>query len=169
MSTRALTEASYVVLGLLDQHEPATPYELKQRAQIGVFNFWSIPHTQLYAECDRLAVDGLLDEEREEGGRLCCFFRLTATGRAAFEAWRAEPTSALYETRDPGTLKLFFGGDPAALAVGQLAAHRDKLATFEALRDANPDLPEGMRLALEVGIAHQREYVRFWSGLAPGE
>jgi hypothetical protein len=27
------------------------------------------------------------------------------------------------------------------------------------------DMPEGMRLALEAGIGHAREYVRFWSRL----
>lgn len=27
------------------------------------------------------------------------------------------------------------------------------------------EMPEGMRLALEAGIGHEREYVRFWSGM----
>ena len=27
-------------------------------------------------------------------------------------------------------------------------------------------MPEGVRLALEAGIGHEREYVRFWSRLA---
>ncbi len=169
VSTRTLTETSYVVLGLLDQHEPATPYDLKQRAQLGVFNFWSIPHTQLYTECGRLAEDGLLEEEQEQTGRRRRFYRLTQVGRDALQAWRAEPTAALYETRDPGTLKLFFGGDPAQLAVGQLAAHREKLETFEHLHASLPELSEGMRLALEVGIGHQREYVRFWTALLPAD
>jgi hypothetical protein len=34
------------------------------------------------------------------------------------------------------------------------------------MRDAMPDMSEGMRLALEAGIGHAREYVRFWSRLA---
>jgi hypothetical protein len=29
-----------------------------------------------------------------------------------------------------------------------------------------PDAPSGWRLALEVGIAHEREFIRFWSKLA---
>ena len=44
--------------GLLDRFEPATPYQLKQIAQVSIFHFWSIPHTQLYTECARLAEGG---------------------------------------------------------------------------------------------------------------
>ena len=32
--------------------------------------------------------------------------------------------------------------------------------------DGLGDVPEGTRLALEAGIGHEREYVRFWSKLA---
>jgi DNA-binding PadR family transcriptional regulator len=166
MSTPRLTETSYIVLGLLELGEPATPYDLKRFAQLSVFNFWSVPHTQLYTECARLAKAGLLSERREDTGRRRRVYRLTAAGRRALEQWRAEPTAALYEGRDPGTLKLFFGGDPAALAAAQERAHRRKLQSFEKLHaEAGPHMPRGMRLALEVGIGHEREYVRFWSRL----
>jgi len=169
VSTRALSETSYVVLGLLERFAPATPYELKRHAQRTVFNFWSVPHTQLYTECARLAGEGLVDEEREEGGRRRRIYRLTPDGLAALDAWRAQPTNALYEARDPGTLKLFFGADPATLAAAQLTAHEERLAGFEAqLADAGDAIPTGMRLALEMGIGHEREYVRFWSRLAEG-
>jgi DNA-binding PadR family transcriptional regulator len=166
MSTPRLTETSYIVLGLLEQGEPATPYDLKRFAQLSVFNFWSVPHTQLYTECARLAKAGLLSERREQQGRRRRVYRLTAAGRRALEQWRAEPTDELYEGRDPGTLKLFFGADPAALAAAQERAHRRKLKAFEQLHaEAGAHMPEGMRLALEVGIGHEREYVRFWSRL----
>ena len=59
-----LTETSYIVLGLLEQGEPATPYDLKRFAQLSTSNFWSVPHTQLYTECARLAGEGLLDERQ---------------------------------------------------------------------------------------------------------
>ena len=40
------------------------------------------------------------------------------------------------------------------------------LREFERLRDgAGEVVPEGMRLALESGIGHEREYVRFWRRL----
>src|SRR5271170_4958152 len=57
-----LTEASYMVLGLVELAGQATPYDLKRVAQMSTNYFWSIPHTQLYSECARLAGEGLLDE-----------------------------------------------------------------------------------------------------------
>ncbi len=161
-----LTEASYIVLGLLEQAEPATPYDLKQLAQISTNNFWSVPHTQLYTECARLAGEGLLDERQERGGRRRRTYRLTKRGRAALEAWRDEPTDDLYELRDASTLKLFFGGDPAKLASTQLEAHRRRLKLCEQLLASLPETQRGPRTAIECGIGHEREFIRFWSRLA---
>jgi DNA-binding PadR family transcriptional regulator len=164
MSTPRLSETSYAVLGLLDMFEPATPYQLKQIAQVSIFHFWSIPHTQLYTECGRLAEAGLLEERREEGGRRRRIYRLSAAGRRALREWRADPETDLYELRDPGLLKLFCGADPAHLAGAQLERHRRRLHSYEELLEQT-DLPDGMRLSLESGIGHEREYVRFWSRL----
>jgi PadR family transcriptional regulator, regulatory protein AphA len=158
-----LTDTSYAVLGLIDELGPSTPYQLKSVASISVFHFWTIPHTQIYTECRKLAQAGLLDEQREETGRRRRTYRLTAKGRKALSEWRDDPNTDLYELRDPGLLKLFAGGDPAALAETQLEAHERRLHSYEALRDSMRDMPEGMRLALDAGIGHAREYVRFWS------
>jgi DNA-binding PadR family transcriptional regulator len=161
-----LTPTSYVVLGLIEALGTATPYDLKQAAALGVGNFWSLPHTQLYSEPARLAAAGYLDERREPAGRRRRLYSLTDSGRSALREWRDEPTADTYEIRDAGLLRLFFGADPASLARLQLAAHRDNLRRFEELRsEAAPNLPEGARLALEAGIGHEREYVRFWSAL----
>jgi DNA-binding PadR family transcriptional regulator len=165
MSTPNLTDTSYAVLGLLDQWGPSTPYQLKNVASVSIFHFWTIPHTQIYAECRKLADAGLLDENREETGRRRRVYRLTKPGRKALNEWRADPNTDLYELRDPGLLKLFVGADPAALAETQLEAHERRLHSYEALRDSMPDMPEGMRLSLEAGIGHAREYVHFWSRL----
>jgi PadR family transcriptional regulator, regulatory protein AphA len=166
VATPRLTETSYIVLGLLEQGEPATPYDLKQFAQLSTNNFWSVPHTQLYTECARLAAEGLLDERQEQTGRRRRVYRLTKRGREALESWRNQPATDLYELRDSATLKLFFGGDPATLAATQLQAHKARLAEYEQLRKGIDALPEGQRLALECGIGHEREFIRFWSRLA---
>jgi PadR family transcriptional regulator AphA len=166
VSSPRLSETSYIVLGLLEQGEPATPYDLKRFAQLSTNNFWSVPHTQLYTECARLAAEGLLDERQEETGRRRRIYRLTKRGRQALEAWRSQPASDLYELRDAATLKLFFGGDPASLATAQLAAHRARLKEYEQLREGIEALPQGQRLALECGIGHEREFIRFWSRVA---
>jgi DNA-binding PadR family transcriptional regulator len=143
-------------MGLLDLFEPATPYQLKQIAQVSIFHFWSIPHTQLYTECGRLAEAGLLEERRRR------VYRLSAAGRKALGSWRDDPETELYELRDPGLLKLFCGADPASLADAQLERHQRRLHSYEELL-AKTDMSEGVRLSLESGIGHEREYVRFWS------
>jgi len=168
MSSPRLSETSYVVLGLVEQLAPATPYDLKQFTLLSTGYFWSVPHTQIYTECARLAGAGLLDERREHSGRRRRVYTLTERGHELLDAWRAEPTSALYELRDAGTLKLFFGGDPARLAEAQLAAHSERLAAYELLRDAIQEAPRGQRLALELGIGQEREFIRFWSSLRDG-
>jgi PadR family transcriptional regulator, regulatory protein AphA len=116
ISAPRLTDTSYAVLGLIDQLGPSTPYKLKQAAQVSIFHFWAIPHTQIYAECARLAEIGLLDEKREESGRRRRVYSLSPAGREALDDWRSDPEADFYELRDPGLLKLFMGADPAAPA-----------------------------------------------------
>jgi len=166
-----LTPTSYIVLGLLERAGPGTPYDLKQAVAASVGNFWSIPHSQLYAEPERLARAGYLTEERETHGRRRKIYELTAAGREALAAWREEPTGELPELRDPALLKLFFGADPGALAARQLAAHEAQLARYAEIRaqasaagDEPP--PTGPAATLDAGIAHEREWVRFWRRLA---
>lgn len=161
MSTVRLTETSYAVLGLLEISEPATPYQLKHLALDSIFHFWTIPHTQLYTECARLADSGLLDEHREQTGRRRRVYRLSTTGRKALNEWRADPCADLYELRDPGLLKLFCGADPASIAETQLEQHHQRLKRYNEL--GSTTLPEGVRLSLECGIGHEKEYIRFWT------
>jgi PadR family transcriptional regulator AphA len=167
MSVPRLTPVSYMVLGLVERAGEATPYQLKQVAARSVGNFWTIQHAQLYTESERLARAGLLAEEREKGGRRRRTYRLTDAGRAALREWLAEPATELGELRSPGLLQLFFGAEKEPLARAQLEIHGRKLAEYEELHAAAGDwLPEGQRLALEAGIAHEREWLKFWRSLA---
>jgi PadR family transcriptional regulator AphA len=164
-----LTATSYIVLGLVAAvGRPVTPYELKRIHAAGPGNFWSLNHAQLYAEPDRLADAGYLSVEREEDGRRRKLYELTKAGRAALDEWLANPTSDFTELRDPGLLQLFFGAESEALAAAQLPIHERRLAEYEALRRQAGDWPEGPRLALESGIGHEREWVRFWKRAARG-
>jgi PadR family transcriptional regulator, regulatory protein AphA len=162
-----LTHTSYIVLGFVEAMGQATPYELKHAAGASVGNFWSIPHAQFYTEPERLAGAGYLTEKQEEGGRRRKHYALTARGRKALDAWRAEPTSEFVELRDPGLLQVFFGADPVVVAEAQLAGHRRKLAEYEAL--AELDMVPGQRRALEAGLAHERLFIRYWETLAAGK
>lgn len=162
MSTPRLSATSFIVLGLLEQAGEGTPYDLKQAAQVSTNNFWTVPHTQIYTECARLAGLGLLSERREQGGRRRRLYSVTGDGRRALERWRSEPSDDAYELRDASILKLFFGADPAALAAHQIEAHRRRLAAYEELIEHKQQMPRGQLLALERGIEYERQSVRFW-------
>lgn len=150
------------MLGLVEVLQPATPYALKQFAGISVFNFWTLPHTQVYTECSRLAAAGYLTEDREVEGRRRRIYRLADDGRAALDRWRSSPGDNRLEYRDEAMLKLFFGGAPVELAATELAAHARRLQEYEQLHREAPEMADGMRMTLEAGIALEREYVRFW-------
>ncbi len=171
MSRTSLTPVSYLVLGWL-AHSPSTPYELKQKVAQSVGNFWSFPHSQLYAEPERLAELGLLEEEQEQTGRRRRIFSITEAGRGALEEWLRESTSETPELRDIGLLKLFFS-DPTdkdqvvALARAQEQAHREKLAFYEQLEKIIPPRATPGQLAtLRMGLMCERTFIEFWSGLS---
>ena len=163
-----LTQTSYVVLGLLRHAGEATPYDLKQMVAATIGGFFNIPHSQLYAEPERLAKAGYLRETREQKGRRRKHYSLTATGEAALDEWLRTPTGELYELRDPGLLKLAFGSNPAALARTQLEAHERRLGELRAMARMLDlaDAPKGQLLVAEAGIGHEKEYIRFWKRLA---
>jgi PadR family transcriptional regulator AphA len=163
-----LTQTSYVVLGLVARAGEATPYDLKQFVTATIGGFFSIPHSQLYAEPERLAQAGHLSERRERTGRRRKHYSVTEKGRKALREWLRTPTEELYELRDPGLLKLAFGADPKALATAQLAAHERRLQELRDLASvlAAAGAPEEQRLVAEAGIGHAREYIRFWRKLS---
>ena len=171
MQELRLTPTSFIVLGLVELSGEATPYELKQAAAGSVGNFWSMQHAQFYTEPERLARAGLLTVEREEGGRRRKRYRLTKAGRAALARWRDEPTKELAELRDLALLKLFFGAPAGPLAVAQVDAHQRKLAEYEWIREQDTgEGADGPRATLDAGIAHEREWVRYWKkigGVSP--
>src|SRR2546427_5655301 len=122
-----LSATSYIVLGLLEGRGEATPYDLKGMVEASIGNFWSVPHSQLYAEPARLAKAGYMSEKRESTGRRRRHYSLTASGRGALAEWRERPTDQMPELRDLSLLKMFFGGDAAQLEAAQHAAHQRKL------------------------------------------
>jgi DNA-binding PadR family transcriptional regulator len=169
MSTPRLSETSHIVLALLERVQPATPYDLKRLAELTTIDFWTVSHAQLYSECARLAEEGLLTEDREQEGRRRRIYTLTDRGREALQQWLEKPVRALEEVRDLSILKLFFGADPATIAQTQLPLHEERLKRYEAYAATSGQaeasgipIPRGALLALQAGIGHEREYVRFW-------
>jgi PadR family transcriptional regulator AphA len=164
-----LTPLSYLVLGLIDRAGQATPYELKQMAE-SISGLWALRHDQVYREPASLAELGLLSEEREQGGRRRRKFQINEAGRRALKNWLAAPTAEFTELHDVGLLQLFLGADPGALAEVQLDAHEKRLQEYEEwAANLGPDSPDGVRLALESGVGHEHEWVRFWRRVAERE
>lgn len=161
----SLTPTSYIVLGLLRDAGPSTPYALKQGVAVSVGNFWSLPHSQLYAEPARLARAGHVTEEVEESGRRRKTYAITEKGRRALGAWVADPSAELPELRDIALLKVYFGADPAAIGPAQAERYRVKLAEYErihaALSAGGPESAGPLR-TLELGIAVTRACLEFW-------
>jgi DNA-binding PadR family transcriptional regulator len=161
-----LTPTSYIVLGMLRAAGESTPYDLKRGVAASLGNFWSLQHAQLYSEPERLAKAGYVSERREQGGRRRKHYKITAQGRRALAEWLEETTDELPELRDRALLKIFFGADPGPLATRQLTAHRSKLEEYEQILELGGEhLPKGVRITLEGGIAHEKEWLRFWSRL----
>ena len=166
MQEPRLNPISFIVLGFLNWAGESTPYRLKQLVAESVGNFWTLQHAQLYTEPERLAKAGYLTERRERGGRRRKLYEITDEGRRELERWRGEPTDAIPELRAPALLKLFFGGDPTALAPAQIEAHRRKLAEYGEIRAALPEsVPAGPRLELEAGIASARQQIDWWEAV----
>ena len=162
-----ITPTSAIVLGLLELIGGGTPYDLKQAVAVTVGHFWTFQHAQLYTETERLARAGLLDEEREEGGRRRKHYSVTAKGRRALDEWRREPTTDVPELRDLGVLKLFMGADPKALGEAQATAHERKLQEYYEIRKLDHGLePRGPWIALDSGIQYEKHMIRFWKRLA---
>jgi PadR family transcriptional regulator, regulatory protein AphA len=172
-SDPTLTPTSYIVLGLLAAAGASTPYALKQGVAGSIGHFWSVPHSQLYAEPERLAAGGYVTEDREPGGRRRRVYEITDRGREALAAWLHEGDARLPELRDAGLLKLFFGADPSAVAPRLAAGHRERLELYrslhEGLRESGDPAGHGALLTLEAGIAHAQVWIAFWERLAAGE
>lgn len=171
-----LTPTSYLVLGLLAAFGPSTPYDLKRLVGMSIGHFWSFPHSQLYAEPERLAEAGLLEMEQEPRGRRRKRYTITEEGEEALAAWLSDPTPEPGEIRAPGLLKLFFGGlaepeDVVAFAQGQLEAYRRGLDELEAIEADVKDVPGTAYpvKTLELGKRVTRVYVDFWSEILEQE
>jgi DNA-binding PadR family transcriptional regulator len=171
VSSHKLTSTSYLVLGLVVRHGPVTSYELKQRVQESLGNFWSFPHSQLYAEPERLARARFLSRKQEARGRRRRLFTVTRKGRAALTAWLREPAETPTEIRDLGLLKLFFGSlaEPSGvvgLARQQRDLHAGRLAGYRALWEERAKGEDPFGLAtLELGLRFEAMVTDFWSDL----
>jgi PadR family transcriptional regulator AphA len=167
----SLTPTSYLVLGLVGHLGEATSYDLKRSVAETIGGFWSVPHSQLYAEPARLVGLGLLAEEQEATGRRRRTYSATDAGRAALDEWLGTPTDAGTELRDEALLKLYFGsqageGAVAAFAAHAATVHRERLAAYEALvMDPPPRVDLHQLSILALAARYEAEAVAFWDAV----
>ena len=133
-----LSATGRVILGLLAV-EPRSGYDIKTVVDRSTRFFWAASYGQIYPELKRLAEQGLVEADAEEGGRRRTTYRITDAGREAFAGWIRDP-ELTQEMRDEGLLKLFFAGlleRDDAIAV--LAATRERqIEKLERLREIEP-------------------------------
>ena len=127
------------MLALLADREEQSGYDLLKRVEQGIGYVWAPAKTRLYQVLARLETAGLVGVRTvKERGPSKALYRLTDSGRSAFEAWASDPVPELRQPRDPFLLKLFFSLRTApAAAIAQIEAYRSHveglLAEWEAL------------------------------------
>jgi PadR family transcriptional regulator AphA len=122
----SLTPTARVILGLL-AFGARTGYDVKRISEYSTRFFWGVSFGQIYPELRRLEQQGLVEAEDDpRGGVKRRAYRLTEAGRERLQGWLTSTEPLLFEYRDEGLLKLFFG---------DLLEREDALANLRRLRD----------------------------------
>jgi DNA-binding PadR family transcriptional regulator len=158
----SLSPTAKVILGFL-RFRPRSGYDIKRSVELSTRFFWGASFGQIYPELNRLEQAGLAEVEHSaEAGRRRKVFRLTAAGERALDTW-LRSDSELFQYRDEGLLKLFFGDllEPDAVLdnIRRMREWREEAVRFfraeiepHALEDAEEGHPFP-HLALQYGIA----------------
>ncbi len=103
-----ISPTARVILGLLALGDE-TGYEIKRTTDRSTRFFWGASYGQIYPELRRLEDAGFArSRDAPRGGVRRRVYELTPEGRRALAEWLLEP-GELFEFRDEGLLKLFFG------------------------------------------------------------
>lgn len=161
----SLSPTARVILGML-KLGARTGYELKKMIDISTRFFWGASFGQIYPELKRLRKAGLVKAKDEPRGRVKrTEYELTRKGEAALLDWLKDVDNAMYDVRDEGLLRLFFGDVvPAEDALANVRARREffeqALAHFQEIESKarGSNFPY---LALSYGIGLM-EWSRDW-------
>ena len=105
----SLTPTARVILGMLALGA-RTGYDIKRAIDLSTRFFWGASYGQIYPELHRLEERGLVRATPDPmGGRRRTSYTLTPAGENELRTWLRDEDSFLFETRDEGVLKLFFG------------------------------------------------------------
>ncbi len=169
MSESELGSSAYVVLGLALQQKEVTPYELKQRIATSVGYFWNYSHPQIYQVTKKLQQRGMLTVREEKSGRRRKLYKVTASGRRAFQTWMATASESHTELRDLAILKLYFGEFTGRDTLIELA--RAQQQAHKTRRDVYRQIPHDRKvdkyasLTLQLGVQFESQAMRFWANV----
>jgi DNA-binding PadR family transcriptional regulator len=149
----------HALLGLLDDDQPASGYELLKVFDSSLANAWPATQSQVYSELNRLADEGLITVSAL-GPRGRKDYAITVDGKRALRDWLAAPPVDK-PVRSDMLLRVFFlNSIPVEQARELFAARRERVrAEQERLReiavaiagDSDPISIDG-RIALEFGL-----------------
>ena len=112
MSTAPRSRSTpFAILGLL-AFAPMSGYDIRKEIDLSIGHFWSESFGQIYPSLRDLAAEGLIRPRPGTTGRERRVYEITAKGRRALLAWRAEPPRPA-PVRNELLLKLFFGAPGA--------------------------------------------------------
>jgi DNA-binding PadR family transcriptional regulator len=104
----SLSATARVILGLL-KFQPRTGYDVKRVTDFSTRFFWRASYGQIYPELRSLERAGLVVARDEPyGRRRRRVYELTPNGERALAEWLVG-TDDVYDMRDEGLLRLFFG------------------------------------------------------------
>jgi len=154
------------VLGFLE-HEPMTGWQLAEKMEDIIGDFWNVTRSQIYRELKILAAQGLV-ASMKTGPRDRQPYRITEAGRRAFRRWIAERPGPP-NMRIPLVLQVFFGAAvaPPTLArslAEQRAYHEERLATY---RGFEKEVERGSwtHESLRLGIMFQQTMIEWIASL----
>lgn len=158
----SLSPTARVILGML-KLGVRTGYDIKKAIDFSTRHFWGASYGQIYPELKRLREAGLVKAQAEPRGKVRrTEYTLTRAGERALEEWLTDTTSSIYEIRDEGLLRLFFGDlVPREDVLANLRARREIFElVLQQFREIEPDAREGFAdesqlypyLALSYGI-----------------
>jgi DNA-binding PadR family transcriptional regulator len=130
----------YVVLASLSEDE-ASGYELAQRCDVSVANFWHATSQQVYLELKKLEQDGWVEAETviQQHRPNKRVFSLTPAGREQLDAWIGSPSN-LAAVKDDLMVKIQASTNALAPSLieqlrERILAAKHKLALYNDLRE----------------------------------
>lgn len=170
-TAKPLNATAAALLGFLHAG-PMSGWDIVERAERTIANYWTLTRSQVYRELGGLAESGLV-VEGERGSRARRPYTITDAGRAAFRVW-LETAPGPEQIRYPLLLTMGFGahlppGKLAEFVADHRATHEERLAHYRSVREA---LEEGAvdpytLATLDFGIRYETAVLDWIAHLPP--